>query len=90
MTYRAIASICFRSLRYIQSLVSNLSCRGDGGKMLLLSAWNTTMQESNATATLQQRSHPMIILRSDPDVSVPGADVIFKQMSNKRGSHRWK
>ena len=46
-------------------VVFNLSRRGgdgDGGKMLLLSAWNTAMHESNATCTVQQQSHPMINL----------------------------
>ena len=55
-------------------VVFNLSRRGDsgdGGKMLLLSAWNTAMHESNATCAVQQRSHPMINLRSDPNASVP-------------------
>ena len=47
---------------------------GDGGKMLFLSAWNTVMHESNATCTFQQRSHPMINLRPDPNASVPGGN----------------
>ena len=58
-------------------VVFNLSRRGDdgdGGNMLLLSAWNTAMHESNATWTIQQRSHPMINLRPDPNASVPGAN----------------
>ena len=47
-------------------VVSNLFRRGDdgdsdGGKLLLLSAWNTGMHESNAACTVQQRSHRMII-----------------------------
>ena len=55
----------------------NLSRRsddGDGGKMLLLSALNTAMHESNATCTVQQRSHPMINLRPDPNASVRGGN----------------
>ena len=57
----------------------NLSRRGDdgdgdGGNMLLLSAWNTAMHESIATCTVQQRSHPMINLRPDPNASVPGGN----------------
>ena len=57
-------------------VVFNLSRRsddgdGDGSNMLLLSALNTAMQESNATCTVQQRSHPMINLRPDPNASVP-------------------
>ena len=58
-------------------VVFNLSRRsddGDGGKMLLLSAWNTAMHESNATCTVQQRSQPMINLRPDPNASVPGGN----------------
>ena len=55
-------------------VVFNLSRRGDGGKMLLLSALNTAMHESNATCTVQQRSHPMINLRPDPKASVPGGN----------------
>ena len=58
-------------------VVFNLSRRGDGsdgGKMLLLSAWNTVMHGSNATCAVQQGSHPMINLRSDPNASVPGGD----------------
>ena len=61
-------------------VVSNLLCRGDGvdagdgGKMLLLSAWNTAMHESNATCAVQQRSHAMINIRSDPNASVPGGN----------------
>ena len=58
-------------------VVFNLSRRGDdgdGGNMLLLSSWNTAMHESNATCTVQQRSHPMINLRPDPNASVPGGN----------------
>ena len=58
-------------------VVFNLSRRsddGDGGNMPLLSAWNTAMHESNATCTVQQRSHPMISLRPDPNASVPGGN----------------
>ena len=47
---------------------------GDGGNILLLSAWNTAMHEYNATCTVQQRSHPMINLRPDPNASVPGGN----------------
>ena len=43
--------------------------------MLLLSAWNTAMHESIATCTVQQRSHPMINFRSDPNASVPGGNL---------------
>ena len=57
-------------------VVFNLSRRsddgdgdGDGGNMLLLSALNTAMQKSIATCTVQQRSHPMINLRPDPNAS---------------------
>ena len=42
--------------------------------MLLLSARNTAMHESNATCAVQQRSHPMINLCSDPNASVPGGN----------------
>ena len=59
-------------------VVSNLSRRGDGGdggKILLLPAWNTAMHESNATCAVQQRSHPMINLRSYLNVSVPGGNL---------------
>ena len=55
----------------------NLSRRsddGDGANMLLLSAWKSAMHESNATWTIQQRSHPMINLRPDPNASVPGGN----------------
>ena len=58
-------------------VVFNLSRRGDdgdGGNMLLLSAWKTAMRESNATCTVQQRSHRMINLRPDPNASVPGGN----------------
>ena len=54
-------------------VVSNLSRGGDDGECgntLLLSAWNTAMHESNATCTVQQRSHPMINPCPDPNASV--------------------
>ena len=47
---------------------------GDSRKMMLLSAWNTAMHESNATCAVQQRSHPMINIRSDPNASVRGGN----------------
>ena len=64
-------------------VISNLLRRGDGGdgsdggKMLLLSAWNAAMHESNATCAVQQRSHPKINECADPNASVPGENVIF-------------
>ena len=46
--------------------LARLGDDGDGVKMLLLSALNTAMHQSNATCTVQQQSHPMINLRPDP------------------------
>ena len=50
---------------------------GDGGNILLLSALNTAMHESNATCTVQQRSHPMINLRLVSSVLSPSIEGRF-------------
>ena len=71
---------CFELLQVFATspvAVFNLFCRGiggDDGKRLLLAAWNTAMHESTATCAVQQRSHPIINLRSDPNASVPGGN----------------
>ena len=65
------------SISLLRNLSGHLSRRGDdgeGGKILLLSHWNTAMHESNATCTVQQRSHPMINVSPDPDASVHGGN----------------
>ena len=64
----------FATSRVVVSILSRRGDGGDGGKILLLSAWNIAMHECNATHAVQQRYHPMIDLRSEPNASVLGGN----------------